>query len=170
MAKEISNISQKTDDESIDGTNTDISTKGKEAEKNKEIQSGCLGARVYVAREAVPISGALVRVMGAEEFNSHLIYSVLTDEDGITPNISLPTPNRSYSLGADSSEAPYAIYNVVIAKDGYYTKRIRSVAVFAGVDAVLPVNMIPYNSFSDGGSYPRGNVNATVKENERLEN
>lgn len=143
---------------------------GNHTPSKREMQSGSLSARVYVAREAVPISGALVRIMGAEEFNLQVMHSVLTDEDGITPSIPLPTPNRSYSLGAGNSETPYAIYDVLIAKDGYYTKRIRSVAVFAGVDAVLPVNMIPYIAFSDGGSYPRGNINATVRENERLEN
>ncbi|MBQ8371950.1 MAG: hypothetical protein IJX38_03315 [Clostridia bacterium] len=135
----------------------------------EENSSGALMVRVYIADEAVPIEGAVVRISGAEESNAEVQHSLLTDSDGVTPTVSLPTPPKSGSLAPNSPTAAYAIYDVIVGADGFYTKRIRSVAVFSGVLAVLPVNMIPFVSYADGGSYPRGSINATVRENERLE-
>ncbi len=135
----------------------------------EEKSSGTLIARVYIADEAVPIEGAVVRISGADESNAEVRHSLLTDSDGVTPTLALPTPPKSSSLAPGGATAAYSIYDVTVAAEGFYTKRIRNVAVFSGVLAVLPVNMIPYVSYSDGGSYPRGNINATVKENERLE-
>lgn len=130
--------------------------------------SGTLIVRVFAAEEAIPIADSIVRIVGAEELNRDIQYSVVTDEDGVTPVVTLPTPAKSYSLSPGSPEPVYSVYDVTVMKENYYTKVVRNVAVFSGVESVLPVNMIPYVSYRDGGSYPRGNINATVTENENL--
>lgn len=130
--------------------------------------SGTLIVRVFAAEEAIPIPDTVVRIVGANEQNPDVRYSLVTDEDGVTEAITLPTPSKSYSMSPGSPESPYSVYDVTVLKDGYYTKVIRNVAVFSGIESVLPVNMIPYVSYRDGGSYPRGNINAIVTENENL--
>ena len=130
-------------------------------------ESGTMSARVFSAAEAEPIAGAVVRIKGAEEANRFFVYSLTTDIDGITEAVALPAPSVNYSQAPMAQESPYAIYDVEISKDGFYSKRIFSVAVFSGVNAVLPVNMIP--SGAQDSVYPHGNINAIITENEKLE-
>lgn len=127
-----------------------------------EKSNGTLRIRAFVANEALPIEGADVLVKGADEFSADVSYFVTTDVDGITPLLILPAPASVYSLTPSPSEQPYATYDITISKDGYYTKTIKSVPVFAGIDAILPVNMIPEES---GADYPSGNINAVIYEN-----
>lgn len=131
--------------------------------------SGALSVRAYSAAEAEPIPGALVRIRGAEELNRFVIRSLVTDRDGVTEKVTLPAPSRSYSLSPGSAEMPYAIYDIEISKDGFYTKRIFSVAVFSGINSVLPINMIPTGDYPSRTVFPHGNLNAIIKENEKLE-
>ncbi len=131
------------------------------------LDQGTLAVRVYTAGGALPLQNAVVRVTGADEDNRFVEYSVLTDEDGLTKIITLPTPSKSYSLAPGAVEAPYAIYDIEITSDGFYTKHINSAAVFSGVKSYLEVNMIPV-SLIENGLYPRGNLDAVVYENEKL--
>ena len=123
---------------------------------------GTLRIRATSASGAIPIMGAIVRIMGGEEANQDVIKSLVTDNDGITPKVKLPTPKRSYSLTPEDEESPFALYDVDISADGYFTKRIIGVAIFSGINAILPVNMIP-ESESPLVNYPKGNVNSILE-------
>ena len=79
----------------------------------------------------------------------------------------LPSPARSYSLSPHALEMPYAVYDLEITADGFYTKRINNIAVFSGIEAIQEVNMIPISPLKDA-IFPRGNLEATVRENEYL--
>ena len=127
---------------------------------------GVLRIRAYTAGGALPVEGALVEIRGAEEENSTVVYSVLTDRDGITEPIALPAPSLSYSLSPSPSEKPFALYDVDISAEGYYPKRIVGVSVFSGINSWQNANMIPLGS--GAGDYPRGNVNAIIPENNSL--
>ncbi len=128
---------------------------------------GTLRIRAYTAGGAFPVAGAVVRIMGAEEANRLVSYSLVTDRNGTTEAIKLPAPSASYSLAPSPAEAPFALYDVEISADGYYRKRINGVSVFSGVNSVQLANMIPTSS--GAGDYPRGNVNTTIPENEDLQ-
>lgn len=123
---------------------------------------GTLRIRATSASGAIPIMGAIVRIMGGEEANRDIVKSLVTDNDGITPKVKLPTPKRSYSLTPEDEESPFALYDVDISADGYFTKRIIGVAIFSGINAILPVNMIP-ESESPMVNYPKGNVNSILE-------
>lgn len=127
---------------------------------------GTLRVRAYTAGGALPIAGAVVRIMGAEEANRLVSYSLVTDRNGITEAVSLPAPSISYSLSPSPAEAPFAVYDVEISADGYYSKRINGVSVFSGVNSVQLANMIPSSSGAE--DYPRGNVNTQIPENDSL--
>ena len=130
-----------------------------------EKSSGILSIRTYAASEAIPIEGVNIIIEGTDDVSRDVFYSVITDIDGVTPRIPLPTPSISYSLSPSSKELPYSTYDITATKDGYQSKTIRNVAIFAERDAVLPINMIP----SDGSINPRGNSNAIITENESLQ-
>ena len=122
---------------------------------------GTLRIRATSASGAIPISGAIARIMGGEETNREIVKSLVTDSDGITPKVKLPTPKRSYSLTPEDEESPFALYDVEVTAEGYFTKRIIGVAIFSGVNAILPINMIPESSSKDI-NYPKGNVNSVL--------
>ena len=131
--------------------------------------TGGLQIQARKANSAYPVGGTSVRILGAEEANRFVAYSVMTDDDGSSPTVILPAPDPTYSLSSGAPESPYAIYDVQISKEGYYPKLISSVAIFPDTVAILPVNMIPLSEHTPLESYPRGNLTATVRENENLE-
>ena len=120
---------------------------------------GTLSVRAFVARGALPVSGAVVRITGAEEQNRSVIHSLITDRDGVTPPVSLPAPNRNLSLTPHPSATPYALYDIEVSADGYFPKKLVGVPVFPGIYSLQPVNMIP-----ESADFPRGNVNAVTPE------
>ena len=130
---------------------------------------GSIRVRAYTAAGALPTEGALIKIYGADEYTNGIVYSVLTDEDGITKELSLPTPPRAYSTAPGAISSPYSVYNVEISKDGFYPKRIDNVPLFNGISAVLPIEMIPLSYSEDGTLIPQSNLNSTVYENEHLE-
>ena len=130
---------------------------------------GKLRIRTYAAAEALPVESALIKIYGTDEYNKDVAYSLLTDSDGITAEISLPAPLRSYSVSPGAKKCPYAVYNVEIAKSGFYPKRIDNVPLFAGTSAVLPIEMIPLSYADDGSIIPQSNLNSTIYENEHLQ-
>ena len=113
---------------------------------------------------ALPVTGAIVRIVGAEEDNRFILYSLKTDIDGNTTAISLPAPSADLSLHPGAGERSYAIYDVEVTAEGYYPKVIRSVPVFAGIKSIQPVNMIPLSKKDPETEYPYGNLSSDVME------
>ncbi len=126
---------------------------------------GALNIKTYLAQDALPIPGALVRIYGVDELNREVEYSRITDIDGATGYISLPAPDAAFSLEPGAAERPYALYDVKIVLEGFYDKAVNNVAVFSGVTTLLPVNMIPITR----GTVPRDTLDTTSKENPFLE-
>lgn len=118
---------------------------------------GSMIVKTLGAEEAFPIADAVVRISGSDVQNNDVKFTLFTDEDGVTGTVTLPTPNKSNSQ-TPSGGIPYYNYEVVVAKEGYYTKVLRDVSVFPDILSVLTVNMIPYVSYADGGRYPRENL------------
>lgn len=130
--------------------------------------SGTLTVRAYTAGGALPVAGAVVRIMGAMENNRLVSFSTITDRDGISEKLTLPAPSADLSLSPDPSELPYSIYDLEISAPGYYTKRINGLTVFSGINSVQLINMIP-GSGNMVEDYPRGNINYIIPENTDLQ-
>ena len=122
---------------------------------------GNLTVRAYTAGGGLPVGGAKVRISGAEEENRNVTHTLITDKDGKTEAVALPAPLRANSLTPQKDGNISSRYDVEIEKEGYYLKRVFGAAVFAGVNSLLLINMIP---ISDGGQsdYPRGNINSVI--------
>ena len=131
------------------------------------MSSGTLRVRAYTASGALPVSGATVRVFGAMESNRLVAFSSITDVDGQSELFTLPAPLLDLSQAPNPSGLPYSLYDLEISAPGYYTKRIRGLTVFPGINSVQLINMIPGsgNMIED---YPRGNINYIIPENNDL--
>ncbi|MBE6644983.1 MAG: hypothetical protein E7612_06365 [Ruminococcaceae bacterium] len=132
-------------------------------------KTGTLIINASSAGGSLPTTGTVIRILGGTEENRDIQYSVITDIDGVSERIALPTPSRTLSMSPGTAEPSYALYNIEVSAPGFYTKRIFNVAVFDGVETVQPVNMIPIPIHENGVTYPRGNLNTFVQENQFLE-
>lgn len=130
------------------------------------VGTGKLIVKAYMARDALPVEGALVRVEGIDEGVSGEHSSRFTDSDGVTEVIELYAPPRSYSTSPGASEQPYSRYKVAVSKPGYYPKEISGVAIFEGVTTFLPVNMVLRDP---GESPPLDTLGSESYENQSLE-
>ena len=109
---------------------------------------GYLVVRVFTARGAIPIGGALVTVSYADASMPSPYAVLTTDKSGRTPKISLPTPPLSLSLSPSDTSVyprsdPYALYNVQIMRDGFYTVNDLNVRIFAGITAIQDADLVP---------------------------
>ena len=130
--------------------------------------SGTLRVRAYTASGALPVEGATVRIMGALENNRLVAYSSITDRNGQSDLFTLPAPSVNYSLAPMANELPYSVYDLEISAPGYYTKKIRGITVFPGINSIQLINMIP-GSGNLVEDYPRGNINYIIPENTDLQ-
>lgn len=128
---------------------------------------GRLHVRTFTAGGALPVENATVRIMGADENNSDVSYSLLTDRDGMTKTVSLPTPAVKYSLTPNPSEASYSTYDIEVNANGYFSKIIQGVSVFSGIETALLVNMIPTSELNPD-TIPRGNNTTVIPQNQNL--
>ncbi len=129
--------------------------------------SGTLRVRAYTAGGALPVEGAIVRVLGASEDTRFEVYQSVTDRDGLSQKFILPAPDVNFSLSPSPSQLPYSLYDIEISKNGYYTKRIEGLTVFPGINSVQLINMTP-GSGEVVENYPRGSVNYIIPENTDL--
>ena len=105
---------------------------------------GYLRFSVGTADNTIPLKGAKVYVYTDPE-NGHegrLLYTLTTDEDGITETVTLPTPPLSESFSPEYPK-PYSTYNIFASKEGYYPTEGRTVPLFPGITSIQPVNLIP---------------------------
>ena len=100
---------------------------------------GTLAVRAYTAGGALPIEGATVRIINGSE----VLYSLLTDRDGITRQVQLEAPTADLSLSPSPVNIPYAVYDVTVEADGYEKKSIHGVSVFSGIKSIQLVNLLP---------------------------
>lgn len=125
---------------------------------------GFLRVRVLSAGGALPVENAVVLIAdyNGEDSEGTLLYSLRTDEGGLTPTISLPAPPSSMSQRPGSGR-PYSLYTVTVMKDGFYTVENVGVMVFDQVVAIQPVNLLPLSESADIAGAQNGRV--TIIEN-----
>lgn len=125
---------------------------------------GFLRIRALTAGGALPVEDAVVLIMdyNDDESGGALLYSLRTDEGGLTPTASLPAPPASMSQRPGNGR-PYSLYNVTVLKDGFYTVENVGVMVFDGVVAIQPVNLLPVSESESIAGAQNGTV--TIIEN-----
>ena len=113
---------------------------------------GYLVVRVSTASGAIPLTGAMVTVRGADEANSSFYRTVYSGASGLTEKIALAAPQRSLSENpSTTTQKPYALYSIDVFYDGYYELLFANVPIFDTITSVQPANMIPKpdNEYTD---------------------
>lgn len=110
--------------------------------------TGYLTVRVYTARGGIPVRDALVTVSYADAAEPAPHAVLTTDESGRTPTIALAAPPRSLSLEPSDTSVyprllPYALYNIEIAREGFYTITDVGVRIFADITAIQDADLVP---------------------------
>lgn len=107
-------------------------------------ESGIGYLRVRVTAADLPVSGVAVRIAEYPEngADGEILYSVLTDENGLTPITELAAPPANESITPGYAQ-PYAVYNIFVDYGGYYPVEGVGVPIFDKVTAIQPVKLVP---------------------------
>lgn len=112
-----------------------------------DIQADAEGSIVVVAtsaNSALPINNATVLITEQQpNGEEHLLYTLTTDRNGETKAVLLNTYPASLANDPNFFGKPYKTYNIKTSKDGYYTILAENVPIFADMNSLQPVNMIP---------------------------
>lgn len=109
----------------------------------RNIGRGTIMFRVYTAREALPIKGAMCALSKQIAGSKHEITEMLTDESGQTPPQTLPAPSKELSQHVENNVQPFALYDATVRKDGYADVILKDIPVFDGVQSIQRVAMVP---------------------------
>ncbi len=101
---------------------------------------GFLTIQARTAHDAIPLSGAHVRIMDSQ---GNSLYELVTDESGQTQTVPLETLDKSFSLNSYFSGLPFYSYNVLAQVPGFNTIYISSIPIYEGETASLPLEMEP---------------------------
>ena len=112
--------------------------------EKEDTGTGTLRVQVLTANGALPVVGATVRIgsflPGTDA--ETLFRTLLTDESGLTPILTLPAPPRAESLTPDTAR-PFARYRVSVLKAGYYTSADAGTTIFDGIHSLQPIYLVP---------------------------
>lgn len=112
-----------------------------------ESNFGFLKFSVGTASGTIPLKDATVYVYTDPEDGGEgkLLYTLLTNVDGLTETVTLPTPPLSESFSPEYPK-PYSTYNVFVSKQGFYPTEGRTVPLFPGITSIQPINLIPVSA------------------------
>ena len=112
---------------------------------------GYLRLKVTSASGTVPVPDATVYIYTDpdDESEGRLLFTLVTDVDGLTEAVTLPTPPLSESF-SPTYPKPYSTYNIFVTKDGFYPAEGRTVPLFPGITSIQPVNLVPLSEGMGG--------------------
>lgn len=88
-----------------------------------------------------PVTGASVQV-SVTGIPDNVLFTLTTNESGLTDEIELETPDISYST-SPSEPQPYAEYTIDVTADGYEPAEVSSAELLPDTTAILEVRMTP---------------------------
>lgn len=103
---------------------------------------GYLRVFVFTGNEAEPIPAARVTVTRTDEIGSTVFASVQTNQDGLTPVVSLPSVDPALTL-RPSTIQPYVAYDIQVSKEGFGTSSYGRVPVYGNNYVTQPVPLYP---------------------------
>ena len=121
---------------------------------------GYLVVRVSTARGAIPLENATVSIRGSTPQNSGVIYSLETDNSGLTPRLPLPSPPKSNSL-SPNQDTPYSLWSIDVFRQGFISARYEGVPVYSGITSVQNAELVPLSE----GFMPSETVNESETPN-----
>ena len=120
---------------------------------------GYLRIYTFAADGAEPISNARAIVTSPNGDSQTIYANLVTDRDGFTPTIALPTVDPALTLQPGTIQ-PYVAYTIQITADGFQSVEHRNVPIYGDNYVTQPVAMTPIvpgrdatnmQEFSSGG-------------------
>lgn len=105
--------------------------------------TGFILVNVRAGNEATPIVGASVIITATDNGRRLLTAVGITDISGTIAKISVPAPDKAYSLTPYTEIRPYSLFDISVRAKGFYNARSVDVPVFSGITSVQSFNMIP---------------------------
>lgn len=112
------------------------------AAQDKAPYEGYLRVFVYTGQTAEPLSGARVTVSRDLEDRTQLYANTVTDRDGQTPIIALPSVDPARTLKPGGIK-PYISYTIRVNADGFRTAIYEDVPVYGGNSVTQSAGMYP---------------------------
>lgn len=109
-----------------------------------ERYTGTLRIEVYAADRAYAIPSARVTVTRTDDPQKTPVFSGLTDISGVLNGIVLEAPSDSITQQPGILTG-YASYDITVEHPRFRTQQFVGVPIFAGVESIQPVQMIPKN-------------------------
>ena len=103
---------------------------------------GYIRVRVTNSGGDFPVEGAIVTITDYNKENGPVLYSLRTDSSGLTRTVTVPTVPSSDSQ-KPGVEDHYALYNIRVAKENYYSAESIGVPVFEGIVSLQPFRLQP---------------------------
>ena len=125
---------------------------------------GYITVKAVAALEASPVEGAVVTIRNIENDEPVTFAVRITDEDGKTDSVPVPTPPKSLSQAPGSTELPYSLINIETYADGYFSVLMKDVPVYPGITSVQVVNLIPLPDVYNTERYPGSNIIINERE------
>lgn len=110
--------------------------------------TGYLIISVYSDNIGQPVEGATVILTGG-----NIKMTLKTDSFGRTQKISLPCPDKQYSLDYQKVVKPYSTFNIAVKKDGLETAAIEGITIFDGTTALQIVYLRSEMSENSSGRH-----------------
>ena len=102
--------------------------------------TGFLMIQARTANDALPLPSVSVKILDAQ---NQLLYDLITDANGQTETVSLPTVEKNLSLQPDYEGSPYTAYRAIAQADGFQTLYVSGINIFDGITAVQPAPLTP---------------------------
>ena len=111
---------------------------------------GQLIVKVSEGGGTLPVKDAVVTISGRldGESSQGIIYTLTTDESGLTETVTLEAPDFSLSQ-RPSASAPYTSYDIKVTKPGYITAENAGTQIFDDITAIQYFSLMPEAEFSN---------------------
>lgn len=110
---------------------------------------GQLRIRTYASRAILPLRDSTVAIETENSGTTDLLAVRRTDESGLTPYISIETPDLSNSQSPDQARG-WTNVTLIVSHPQYKSVIIRDVQIFPGIISQQAVEMIPLEQMPDG--------------------
>ena len=104
--------------------------------------NGFLRVRVYTSAAQLPVEDATVTVTQPGSTGTRLLATRITDESGLIPVLTIPTPDLGGSL-APGTPTPYARIDITIDHPDYERVLIENAQIFPAVISEQNVPLLP---------------------------
>ena len=105
---------------------------------------GTILARVYTSDAQLPLGGVPVTFSRLlPDRRRQLLALRFTNDSGVTPPLTVETPDRSESLTPGAAKPPYALVDIQAEAPGYKKVEASAVQIFPGVETIQLLQLIP---------------------------